>query len=338
MPALHPFSPHFLDFSECPDTDCDCDDSDPRIHSSATDVAYDGIDQNCDGADRADVDADAHLSKAVGGDDCNDFEQYTFPGAPEVRDGVDNDCDGQIDDHIDPILDWDDDGYPGGSAADCSILACDCNDSRPDIHPSARELCDGIDNNCDGKKDSSSCAAAITFHLDTTYGGDGDNPLAAVPRGSHVYLVGNFTAWNPNHAGFEMSDPEGDGVWTLTLPVPLMGYAYDETMVGTPTQFNAGDAIEFKFALTSSGPCDPTASYYDYACWSEGQKDFLTHIEAEAAGLTCRGDDVHGGRWEITPRNYSMVVPSTPTTVTLVLDAWFGTALEYGYPDCENRY
>jgi len=69
-------------------------------------------------------------------EDCNDYDSRISPGAEELCDGKDNDCDGQIDEGHDK----DGDGY----------TACggDCDDSDPKIHPGAREPC-GKDYNCD---------------------------------------------------------------------------------------------------------------------------------------------------------------------------------------------
>lgn len=77
----------------------DCDDLDPTINPGAPDLCKDGIDQNCDGRDAVqDVDQDGHVAVACGGGDCDDHDPFVKPGAIEVCNGVDDDCNGAIDD------------------------------------------------------------------------------------------------------------------------------------------------------------------------------------------------------------------------------------------------
>jgi hypothetical protein len=75
----------------------DCDDQDISISSTSPELADDGIDQDCDGVDLYDVDADGHPSPAAGGGDCDDGNDTVHPDADELCDGLDNDCDGKID-------------------------------------------------------------------------------------------------------------------------------------------------------------------------------------------------------------------------------------------------
>ena len=92
----------------------------------------------CEGCD---FDGDGHRDEACGGDDCNDTNAAAFPGAQEICDSVDNDCDGTPEDYE---ADEDGDG----------VMICegDCEDGNPDRYPGNTEVCDGMDNDCDGEK------------------------------------------------------------------------------------------------------------------------------------------------------------------------------------------
>lgn len=96
--------------------------------------------------------------------DCNDGDASIYPGAPEICDGWDNDCDGRFDiDAVDAstfYVDADGDGWGDPSSP---IEACaqgfgvvvddlDCDDGDADRFPGAPETCDGsaVDSNCDG--------------------------------------------------------------------------------------------------------------------------------------------------------------------------------------------
>ncbi len=125
----------------------DCDDTDPFTYPYAAE-RYDGRDNDCDlavdeGTDGSDDDGDG-FSEVAG--DCDDNNANTYPGAPERQDMADNDCDGIIDENT-SAYDDDGDGF--------SELELDCDDSDPNINPASPEICgDGIDNNCNGLKDS----------------------------------------------------------------------------------------------------------------------------------------------------------------------------------------
>jgi len=75
----------------------DCDDDDPAVYPGAEEIWYDGVDQDCDTQSDYDQDGDGYDSAADGdGTDCDDDPLTggeVYPGAPEICDGVDNDCD-----------------------------------------------------------------------------------------------------------------------------------------------------------------------------------------------------------------------------------------------------
>jgi len=167
------------------------DDTSVAACEPQQEVAYDGIDQDCDGGDLIDVDGDGWPAAEVGGEDCDDGDPEVNPYADEVCNGVDDDCDGLADGADDSLTDgadWcpdaDGDSYgdvgslshecfqPQGYVADCS----DCDDGDPAVNPGATEVCDGQDNDCDGLTDGQDgdLADGTDWCLDADGDGYGD--------------------------------------------------------------------------------------------------------------------------------------------------------------------
>jgi hypothetical protein len=88
------------------------------------------------------VDADGDGFTVAAGD-CDDGDATRYPGAVEVLNGIDDDCDGVVDN-----------GFPVDADADGYTVPLDCDDTNATIYPGATEvLGDGLDNDCDGVVD-----------------------------------------------------------------------------------------------------------------------------------------------------------------------------------------
>ncbi len=210
----------------------DCDDLNPEINPDAIEIC-DNIDNDCDGmvddsltitsyfvdsdgdgfgdASAASLDTcltDAPTGYVANNLDCDDANVELNPDATEVCDGIDNDCNGMVDDSLtitSYYVDADDDGFGDASAA--SLDTCltdaptgyvannlDCDDANAELNPDAAEVCDGIDNNCDGMVDEG--IPIITIFLDEDGDGFGTDvsaidTCADAPPANYVLVGGD---------------------------------------------------------------------------------------------------------------------------------------------------
>ena len=160
--------------------DGDCNDGDADIHKGLNDDCTDEVDQDCDpttcvprvwyydldndGFGNPDPDLSVYRvvrpdGYASNGDDCDDNFESIHPGADEACNGIDDDCDQQVDENVQTVFyhDHDEDGYgnPDDATQACTIPEGfvenkgDCDDANATINPEGTETpYDGIDQDC----------------------------------------------------------------------------------------------------------------------------------------------------------------------------------------------
>jgi len=205
------------------DNSVDCDDSNPNKNPAQNEVCN-NVDDNCAlGIDEGDVcpstayycdtDFDGYLSSSISGtcdtfecipdgcsssqgDDCDDGTANVKPGATEVCNAIDDNCNDQVDEGVKNTYYQDADQDSFGNV-EVIIEACsapypyvtnsnDCDDTISVIHPDATETCNLIDDNCDGQVDE---GVENTYYLDSdddSYGDASVTSLACSPPDGYV--------------------------------------------------------------------------------------------------------------------------------------------------------
>jgi Putative metal-binding motif len=225
----------------------DCDDTDAGANPDQEEVCGDNDDDDCDGIPDvgvetvyySDDDGDGYGSPGTyettcepqegwvdQGGDCRPAEADKHPGAVELCNDLDDDCDGSIDED----MDVDGDGYRNSECPDGD----DCDDTDPDINPGVRiDVCeDGIDNDCTGSDSSCGVGFSGTYSLGSA--------------SSHIYSDrSNYIAG----LLMETGDPTGDGVTDVLVSTLYAdgyggaGYVIEGPISGTDTLENAGHRL-----------------------------------------------------------------------------------------------
>lgn len=200
-------------------------------------------------ADPLDIDDDGDGFTENEGD-CDDTDSTIYEGADEViNDGIDQNCDGE------DLLDSDLDGF----AADV-----DCNDEDALIHPEAEEICDGIDNDCDGDADSGAIDPS-TWYADTDQDEYGDSLVPMDACEQPVGYVADMTDCNDSDSSVypgaeEIPDDRIDNNCDGDVDeIECPGASIPASASVIENNFESGNLIPYMFceALPNNGACTP---------------------------------------------------------------------------------
>jgi len=170
--------------------------------SAACSEKVDGQGDDVDPWLSADEDGDG----VVAADDCDDTSAEVGPDRPELCNGVDDDCDGVVDEEAEDALVWfqdaDGDGFgdPEAPAEACvrpqgfADRADDCDDADPQVSPAGVEVCNGVDDDCDGEADGDGALDRRTWYPDDDGDGVGratDSVVACEAPSGHTAAAGD---------------------------------------------------------------------------------------------------------------------------------------------------
>jgi hypothetical protein len=189
----------------------DCNDGDPLVYVGALEVCdAAGRDEDCNPSTHGALDGDrdgfedARCCNGTDcGTDCNDAVRGANPDATEVCNAIDDDCDGRVDEGVKITVYRDADGDGRGVLA-MAMEACastpgyaafsdDCDDGNRMRSPLLPEVCDGVDNDCDGTPDPADITTSALWYFDADGDGFG-TPGASVlecapPMGAYSLLA-----------------------------------------------------------------------------------------------------------------------------------------------------
>ena len=291
------------------DTLSDCDDDNPQANPGAAEIVGNEVDDDCDGSEDCYVDSDGDgygslllvasadlLCDGVGeapfSGDCDDADASNFPNNIEICDSADNDCDGNVDlGEVDWHADTDGDGF-GDFASTLAVTVCspepagyvlddsDCDDGAVAVNPGGVEVCNGLDDDCDGLVDDGAVCPCDTYNegastylycLSPVDWATASSDCASM--GYHLAVIGDVWEQNvlwatqrtypftPFWIGYD--DIASEGVFVWDAADPGTGFEHWDVVNGEPNA--SGDCVYLK-ALGGYWRDTDCVNTYDYIC------------------------------------------------------------------------
>ncbi len=276
-------------------------------------------DDTGDGGDSGSVDPNDRDGDGytVADGDCNDNLGWVHPGAEELCNGQDDDCDDEIDEGAADYLLWPDADGDGWGANTDPVETCtwapglswetgDCDDTDPAIHPYAFDDCDGVDDDCDGVVDNDTDTALTDEDGDGWYGTWFEASVCdELPEGAEWYddvwdrtdcddtnALANpdqeeicFDGFDNDCNGYEtcreitQTSSLGECVATVQL---YWGFTYDDAVCST-CSFTV-DLYYARVGADTAGTCDDEAQPWERVTFASGVPSLDSRWAIETQG------------------------------------------------------